>query len=215
MTHSIAGKIVSGKVVGIDRSENMIRLAEQKFKLPNLSFFTMDATVLLFNEKFDLAFSNAALHWVKNQKAVLEQLKKYLNHNAKLLFQMGGYGNAEGIFNVIDQIITSESWKHYYENFDFPYRFCTINDYEKWLPASGYIARRIELIPKDMVHENVGGLKGWLRTTWFPYTDPLPDTKKEEFLDLVVEQYTNAVPVDSEGRTHVKMVRLEVEAISQ
>jgi len=214
ITHSMAGKIVNGKVVGIDRSEDMIELAVKKFNLPNLSFFTMDATAMSLKERFDVAFSNAALHWVKDQKAVLAQLKKHLTQSAKILFQMGGHGNAEDIFKVIEQIIASENWLNYYKNFVFPYRFCTINDYARWLPACGYKASRIELIPKDMVHETVEDLKGWLRTTWFPYTDPLPDNKKEEFLDLVVERYTDVVPVDSEGRTHVKMVRLEVEAIS-
>lgn len=215
ITCSMAGKVVNGKVVGIDRSENMIRLAAKKFDLPNLSFLTMDATAISLKEKFDVSFSNAALHWVKNHKSVLKQLKRHLTPNAKILFQMGGHGNAEDIFRVIEQITTSENWNHYFENFIFPYRFCTIDDYAKWLPGSGYRAKRIELIPKDMVHETVDGLKGWLRTTWFPYTDLLPDIKKEEFLNLVVERYTDVIPVDSEGRTHVRMVRLEVEAVSR
>lgn len=89
---------------------------------------------------------------------------------------------------------------------------CNIKDYEQWLEETGYEPKRIELLSKDMVHENEDGLKGWLRTTWFPYTDQLPDSEKEKFLDSIVEQYFNEHPVDSEGKTHVKMVRLEIEA---
>ena len=63
-----------------------------------------------------------------------------------------------------------------------------------------------------MVHEDKEGLKGWLRTTWFPYTDQLPESKRENFLNLVVDEYIQTHPVDAEGRTHVHMVRLEVEA---
>ncbi len=88
-----------------------------------------------------------------------------------------------------------------------------IEDYEKWLPQSGYKAKRIELIPKDMVHENTDKLKGWLRTTWFPYTDQLPENERENFLTHIIEQYSQIHPVDSKGKTSVKMVRLEVEAI--
>jgi len=54
--------------------------------------------------------------------------------------------------------------------------------------------------------------KGWLRTTWFPYTDRLPVELRDAFLAEVVETYTMANPFDALGRTHVKMVRLEVEA---
>ncbi len=212
ITFSIAQKLINGSVTGIDRSKNMIELAKDQFNLPNLTFFTMDATEISITEKFDVAFSNATLHWVKDHKSVLSGLKKHLNKNAKILFQMGGYGNAQEILEVVNQVIESEKWKPYFDNFSFPYRFCKIQDYEKWLPEAGYGATRVELISKDMVHENIEGLKGWLRTTWFPYTDQLPENKKEEFLSLVVNEYTKAHPVDAEGKTHVNMVRLEVAA---
>ncbi len=212
ITNSIAEKLSNGLVIGIDRSESMLGLAKEQFILPNLSFHTMDAAKIDLHEKFDVAFSNAALHWVKDQRAVLEGLKKHLNRDAKILFQMGGHGNARDIIEVMTHLITSEKWKKDFDNFIFPYRFCKIQDYEEWLMQAGYEAERVELIPKDMIHENVEGLKGWLRTTWFPYTDQLPDTEKEDFLNLVVEKYSNNNPPDSEGRTHVKMVRLEVEA---
>ncbi len=216
VTASIAKKIAKkdtgGTVVGIDRSRDMIALAQAQFNLPNLSFYRMDATAISLEGKFDVAFSNAALHWVQDHKAVLGCLRSCLNKKAKILFQMGGHGNAEDLLEIVQQVTGSGKWERYFKDFVFPYRFCTIDDYEKWLPETGYAAKCIELISKDMVHESIEGLKGWLRTTWFPYTNQLPDTMKEDFLNTVVEQYITAYPVDSQGRTHVKMVRLEVEA---
>ena len=214
ITNSIAGKLSKGKVVGIDRSENMIKLASDQFDRKNLSFHVMDATELSLQGKFDIVFSNAVLHWVKDHKAILVRLKKHLHQKSKILFQMGGYGNADDILKIVTQATKAKQWAKYFENFVFPYNFCKIKDYEKWLQQTGYKAKRLELIPKDMVHENSGKLKGWLRTTWFPYTDQLPENKKEEFLTYIIDQYTTIFPVDSAGRTHVEMVRLEVEAIS-
>lgn len=212
ITNSIAQKLANGRVVGIDRSESMIELAKDQFELPNLSFYKMDAAKISIQEKFDVAFSNAVLHWVKDHDSFLKCLKKCLKMNAKILFQMGGYGNAQAVVEVVSQVTASERWKKYFGNFVFPYNFCNIPEYEKWLADAGYHAKRIELISKDMVHENEEGLKGWLRTTWFPYTDQLPENMREEFLSLVVQNYTNAHPLDSKGNTHVNMVRLEVEA---
>jgi hypothetical protein len=63
-----------------------------------------------------------------------------------------------------------------------------------------------------MQHQGVEGLTGWLRTTWFPYTDCLPSEFHDTFLAEVVETYTAAHPIDVLGNTHVKMVRLEDEA---
>ncbi len=213
ITNSIANKLNSGQVVGIDRSKDMIELAKSQFKRENLSFYIMDATKLSFEEKFDVVFSNAVLHWVKDHKAVLIQLKNNLHSKSKILFQMGGYGNAEDILKIVTLATQDNKWAKYFTSFVYPYNFCKIEDYEKWLPQSGYKAKRIELIPKDMVHENTDKLKGWLRTTWFPYTDQLPENERENFLTHIIEQYSQIHPVDSKGKTSVKMVRLEVEAI--
>ena len=212
ITNSIAGKLRAGSVVGIDRSTDMIELAISQFDRQNLSFSVMDATELSLQGTFDVVFSNAALHWVKDHKTTLIRLKKHLHQESKILFQMGGFGNADDILKIVTRMTKTGQWAKYFEDFIFPYNFCKIQDYEKWLREAGYSAKRIELIPKDMIHENSEKLKGWLRTTWFPYTDQLPESEKEKFLSHVIEQYINSFPVDLEGKTHVKMVRLEVEA---
>ena len=54
----------------------------------------MDAGNLKFNERFDLIFSNAVLHWVKDQKPVIKGMFKILKNGGRVLIQMGGKGNA-------------------------------------------------------------------------------------------------------------------------
>lgn len=213
ITHAIASRLPRGQVVGIDQSENMIELASTAFDEDNLSFFVMDATELSVPEKFDIVFSNAALHWIQDHKKLLARIKEHVNPNAKLLFQMGGFGNAADVMEIVIRATESKQWAGYFTTFVNPYRFCKVSEYEHWLHQTGYKSKRVELINKDMVHDNSNKLKGWLRTTWFPYTNQLPENEKEEFLSHIIEQYIQANPLDSEGRTHVKMVRLEVEAI--
>jgi trans-aconitate methyltransferase len=76
----------------------------------------------------------------------------------------------------------------------------------------GFQPVRVELIPKDMQHHGNEALMGWLRTTWFPYTDILPEEKRDAFLTEVIDTYVGARPIDSSGNIHVDMVRLEVDA---
>jgi trans-aconitate 2-methyltransferase len=212
ITNEIARRLPFGHVIGIDSSKSMIELSLKSNTSSNISYYVMDATDIHLDKKFDIAFSNATLHWVKDHPAVLASLKKHLNPNAKILFQMGGKGNALEIISSIEQVITSSKWSEYFKGFDFPYYFYAIEDYEQWLPAAGYEATRIELIPKDMVHKNPDELKGWLRTTWFPYTNRLPDIQREIFLAELISKFIEKKSVDSRGQTHVNMVRLEVEA---
>jgi len=211
----MARAVRNGHVVGIDSSESMIGLAGEQFpptSHPNLSFRLMDAMEIRFSEKFDVAFSNATLHWVNDQTAVLRGVRSCLKPGGRILFQMGGRGNAAEIFDIMGQAILSPRWRGYFEGFEPPYRFHGPEEYEGWLSACGYCRIRAELIPKDMQHEGTEGLAGWLRTTWFPYTDRLPADLRDIFLDEVIRTFTASHPVDALGRTHVKMVRLEVEA---
>ncbi len=72
------------------------------------------------------------------------------------------------------------------------------------------MAESIGLIPKDMTHQNPEALAGWVRTTWLPYTQRVPEGQRQAFVDELMARYLGAHPPDGEGRTHVRMVRLEV-----
>ena len=211
----LAGVVRNGRVLGIDASESMIQRALAQFPPttnPNLSFLRMDATEIRLSEKFDVVFSNATLHWVEDQVAVLRGVRSCLESAGKILFQMGGRGNAAVVSATVQRITRRPRWRQYFEVFTPPYHFHGPENYRVWLSESGFRPTRVELIPKDMQHRGVEGLMGWLRTTWFPYTNCLPVDLRDAFLAEVIEAYTAAHPVDALGNTHVKMVRLEVEA---
>ncbi|MCX5811815.1 MAG: methyltransferase domain-containing protein [Proteobacteria bacterium] len=211
----LAHVVKNGHVLGIDSSESMINRASERFPPttnPNLSFLQMDATEIHLSQRFDVAFSNAALHWVENHIAVLRGVHSCLKPGGKILFQMGGRGNAAEVFSAIREIIQRPQWKLYFEVFAAPYHFYGPEDYEDWLLESGFSSARVELILKDMQHNGAKGLMGWLRTTWFPYTDCLPVELRDAFLGELIEAYAATHPADAHGNTHVKMVRLEVEA---
>ncbi|MGK7875183.1 MAG: methyltransferase domain-containing protein [Xenococcaceae cyanobacterium] len=210
-----ASWLTEGFVVGIDASRSMIELAQQSYShstYPNLTFQQMDARNLELEQKFDVAFSNAALHWIDNHIAVLEGVRRHLNLQGKILFQMGGKGNVKDLFPVINELIDQPEWKPYFFGFSCPYYFYDIEDYWQWLSETGFKPLRVELIPKDMQHQGKEGLKGWLRTTWFPYINRLPEPLREKFLNAIVDTYTQIYPIDERGFTHVEMSRLEVEA---
>ena len=211
----LALAVKNGNVVGIDQSEDMITLAQETFpsdKFPNLSFLCMNATDIHLSRKYDIVFSNAALHWIKDHLAVLREVRACLKSGGKILLQMGGRGNATHVFAALEMVMQSSQWAPYYSDFTLPYFFYGPEEYEQWLSLAGLRATRVELIPKDMQHQGPDGLLGWLRTTWFPYTDRLPLELRDAFLNEVVAAYVAAHPLDAIGNTHVKMVRLEVEA---
>jgi len=216
VTALISAYLKNGSITGIDNSADMIALAQKTFppsKHPNLSFVLLDATKLHFKHQFDVAFSTAALHWVKDQISVLNGVKKSLKKSGKILFQMGGKGNAQDIIAAVDEVIKNEKWRSYFNDFSFPYAFCSPDDYKQWLNDVGFSIKRLELIPKDMTQKGKKGLAGWIRTTWLPYTRRIPENEQNTFIDDVINLYGKIFPMDDNGLFHVKMMRLEVEAI--
>lgn len=211
----LASLVPSGSVLGIDSSPEMVALASQSFpssQYPNLRFKEMDAAHIELSNGIDVAFSNATLHWVADHPAVLRGVRACLRVGGRLIFQMGGRGNASDVVRIAEERARSARWSRWFVGFVSPYHFLGPEEYEAWLPRHGFLARRVELIPKDMQHDDALRLRGWLRTTWFPYANRVPEGEREEFWDEILAAYLAAFPLDSSGRTHVAMVRLEVEA---
>ena len=215
ITVEIAELVSDGSVVGIDNSKQMIELAHQNYSNshPNLSFQVMDARNLIFENCFDIGFSNAVLHWVENHQLVIEGLYKSLRVGGKILLKMGGKGDAKEIIAVMNSVSKSDKWTQNFTDFTFPFTFLGVDDYHTLLNDAGFSIIRVELIPKDMVHDGKEGLKGWIRTTWLPYTTRVPQIQRDEFIEEVANNYLTKVPLDDDGKCHVSMVMIEVEAL--
>jgi trans-aconitate methyltransferase len=215
ITAELANCLPRGRAVGIDSSSEMINLAQKTFPskdYPNLSFQLMDARKLIFQSEFDKIFSNAALHWIVDQKAVLSGVQRSLKAKGRLLFQMAGKGNAKDILSLIDELSVVKPWKQFFTNFTFPYGFYDPEEYKSFLYEAGLVPERLELFPKDMKLNGAEGLAGWIRTTWLPFTEKTPVELRAKFVEEIVNRYVEEHPVDGAGMVHVGMMRLEVEA---
>ena len=129
-----------------------------------------------------------------------------------MLAQMGGRGNAARVATVLISLMGSEKWRAYFHNLEIPYLFWGPDDYLPLLEEAGLDPVRVELIPKDMIHMGREGLVGWIRTTWLPFTQRVPEALRESFIEEIADGYLQDFPPDEEGLVHIDAVRLEVEA---
>ncbi len=216
ITAQIARKAFDGRVVGIDASGKMLKLGRELFpgdEYSNLSFKKSDAQDFNFDGVFDIAFSNACLHWMKDQNKVLKNVYKALRPGGRVFFQMGGKGNA-GIMNkLMDKQIKKDKWKKYFKGFKGAYWFYSPAEYKKFLAESGLKPVRVYLVPKVAEHKGEEGLTAWFRTTWLPYTHLVPVSLRETFISEAVDSFTKATK--QMGNTVIKMpmMRLQVEAV--
>ena len=210
------------KMVGIDASKEMIQEASAQYRTyENLSLYQKDASKLNFQNEFDLIFSNATLHWIKDHTPVLKGVYESLKPGGKFFFSFAGKGNAKDFDPIIKQMFNDKKWSIYFKQLNtkwqflsarrFKRQFLSARRFKKLLIKAGLRPSRVTLVPKDMVHENRSGLEGWVRTTWHPYMNLVPEQLKNDFVTELVSRYIEKHPVDEKGQTHVKMVRLEAE----
>ncbi|HWD91416.1 MAG TPA: methyltransferase domain-containing protein [Verrucomicrobiae bacterium] len=216
ITAEIARAIPRGAAVGVDASPQMIEFASKTFpasKLPNLEFHVMDARKIQFVRKFDLVFSNAAVHWVDDHQAFLRGAASVLKPGGRLVVSCGGKGNAHDVFLALRPEMRLKRWREFFRKMEAPYFFHSPEEYKKWLPRFGFETGSVKLAPKDATYPGRDGFATWLRTTWLPYTQRVPENVREEFITAVVERYVTKHPVDAKGLVHVRMVRLEIDAV--
>lgn len=214
ITAQVAYRLPRGEVLGIDLSRDMIDFAIDKHPVEtnsNLAFQWGDASELDFNEEFDLVISFACLHWIKDHLPVLRGIERSLVPTGRVLLQFGGKGNAEELLTITEDLIRDEKWSGYFKDFVFPYHFYGPVEYRDWLKQTGLKAKRVDLVPKDMIHEGKKGLEGIIRNTWLPYTERLPEKLRPQFVSEIADSYIEIHPL-LEGLVHAKMARLEVEA---
>lgn len=215
ITAQLSKCLPNGKAVGIDSSSQMINLAKKTFQneqYSNLTFQLVDSRNLPFDSEFDLAFSNAALHWIVDQKAVLQRVQRSLKSQGRVLFQMAGKGNAEAVLNLFNELLVLPQWQRYFDNFSFPYAFLDSQEYHQLLLDVDLKPTRAVLFPKDMKFPSAEGMAGWIRTTWLPFTERVPVEKRDIFVKELISRYLAEHPTDVDGVIHLGMVRLEVEA---
>ena len=218
VTAEIAANLLTGSVTGIDNSPDMCLFAREHYPPethPNLIFVRMDASHLEFFQEFDVVFSNAALHWIPDHKPVLSGIARCLRPGGRLLVQMGGKSNAAQVFDVLTILLKRPRWAGYFDRFSFTYGFFGKEEYRQWLAEAGLKPVRVELIPKDMVYPDREAFAGWIRTTWLPWMDRLPEGEQPVFIQELINEYLSIYPADAEGTIHIGMVRLEAEAIKR
>ena len=216
VTAEIARAVPRGAVTGTDASAEMIAFARKTFpksETSNLKFQMADARKISFKNQFDLVFSNAALHWVDDHEAILRGAAAALKPGGRLVVSCGGKGNAHDVFLALRPEMRLKRWREYFRKMPMPYFFYAPADYEKWLPRFGFKIQALNLAPKDATYAGAKGFATWLRTTWLPFVQRVPENLREEFIAAVTARYLAKHPVDKSGQVHVRMVRLEIDAV--
>jgi len=208
----LANLASKGTVHGLDLSKQMIQSAKNKYgnKIPNLSFSTGAMERISFDDQFDYVVSFSSIHFVKDQKSLIENVSKALKKGGKTYFRFGAiYGDA--VLAIAQYVGRKEKWKNLLGEDPFSLYGYHQDYYEKLYKKSGLRLTRIDRIASDDVIEGKDAFFKWM-LGWFQVPKHFSQAQKEEFIKDVVEAYLQLCPIEN-GKVHIYDHQWEIEAV--
>ena len=196
----LTAKIVAAgaQVVGVDASPAMVECA-----LGNgVDARVCNAEALSFNSEFDAVFSNAALHWVRDQDAMLAGVKRALKPGGRFVAEMGGHGNVAAILVALTAVVERYGCADLEDRVNY---YPTPKGYSAQLAAHGFSVEQMQLIPRPT--PLAAGMHAWLTTFRKGVLDAVPEALRQTVVDETVALLEPAL-CDEEGNWTGDYVRL-------
>lgn len=212
LTKQIADLIPEGKVLGIDSSEGMISAAKE-LERGNLSFKQMDIDSIPFKEQFDLIFSNATLHWIKDHGKLLRNCHKALKPGGIIRFNFAGHGNCSNFYEVIEGIMSSNPYRKYFESFEWPWYMPSIEEYNILLSDTDFREVKLWEENADRFFKDKDEMIKWIdQPSIVPFLKSVDGKDKEKFRNEVVKKMIDNT-IQSDGRCFETFRRINVYAV--
>lgn len=204
--------VPDGSVLGIDASIGMIQTAEKHIK-DNLNFIHMDINNIDFENEFDIIFSNAALHWIKDHNRLLKKAFKALKANGAILWDFAGYGNCSNFFEVIQKVIKDDKYKNYFDNFEWPWYMPLRAEYEKLVGSIGFSKVLVIEENADRYFSNDDEMIKWIdQPSIVPFIKCVSDEMKATFRTEVIESMIHKT-IQPDGTCFETFRRIKVSAL--
>jgi len=207
----IAGLVPDGEVVGIDASRGMIEAARSKVR-KNLRFLLMDINELDYVAQFDVVFSNATLHWIKDHKRLLRNAGRALREGGRLRFNFAGEGNCAHFFPVVREAMSAEEFAVHFAGFDWPWYMPSVEEYLALMEASGMGYGRVWGENADRYFPDRDAMIRWIdQPSLVPFLAHVPDGVKPHFREHVIGRMIAETQQD-DGRCFETFRRINVSA---
>jgi len=211
LTAQIADLVPSGEVVGIDASRGMIDAARPKAR-KNLRFLLMDINDLSFAAQFDVVFSNATLHWVKDHKRLLRNVCRALSDGGRIRFNFAGEGNCAHFISVVREAMSRAEFTAHFPEFEWPWYMPAVGEYSALVEASGLRQARVWGENADRLFPDAEAMIKWIdQPSLVPFLARVPESDKRASRDHVVKRMVAGTRQDN-GACFETFRRINVSA---
>ncbi len=188
ITALLAEAVPDGSVLGIDASQGMIAATDANER-SNLEFALLDINEMDFVGEFDVVFSNATLHWVKNHPQMLHKTNKALKPGGLARFNFAAKGNCENLFAALDEVMASDRFVEKFADFIWPWYMPAGDEYRRLVVRLGFRTAKVWDENADRHFPDVEAMIRWIdQPSLVPFLPALDEADARDFRDAVVEQ---------------------------
>ena len=211
LTATLAKTVPDGYVLGIDASEGMIRAA-QSHQARNLSFQQLDVIAIPFYEEFDIVFSNAVLHWVKDHETLLALLYKALRPSGVLRVNFAGDGNCSTLNGIARKVMGGNDFREAFRGFEWPWYMPGVEEYIGVVNRSPFRKAEVWGENADRYFPDTDAMLGWVdHPAIVPFKQYLSPDMAERFHRIVADRMIDATK-QSDGTCFEMFRRINVLA---
>jgi trans-aconitate 2-methyltransferase len=211
LTARMADLTPRGHVVGIDASPGMLREARKNSR-PNLEFLLLDIRRMAFHRAFDVVYSNAALHWIKDHDDLLSRIARSLRPGGVARLSFGGDGNCPTFNRVVQAVMALPKYAVAFKGFEWPWYFPGVKDYEALARSKNFGEVRVWLENADRLFPDARTMTHWVdQPCLVPFVAQLNASKAREFRSEVIRGMIDAT-LQPDGRCLEQFRRLNLHA---
>jgi len=200
VTVVLAERVPDGRVIGVDGSADMIRVARENLG-PDAELHVQDLAELELATKVDAVFSSATFHWITDHERLFGRLAAAMRPGARLSAQCGGKGNVAELRLVCAELLGDDPFAEHFgmkgsdpsargadSAWVEPFYFAGPKETRARLAAAGFEDVECWLEPKPTKLEP-DKARDFIRTVCLgPYLAELPPDLHDPFTDATIER---------------------------
>jgi trans-aconitate 2-methyltransferase len=188
LTAQLAELVPHGHVTGIDASAGMIEAA-RSHRAGNLSFELKDINGLDYSDEFDIVFSNATLHWIKDHDTLLANVHRSLRDGGIARFNFAGDGNCLNFFQVLREGMEHPDFACWFHDFEWPWFMPSVEEYDALVRRSSFGEVRVWGENADRYFPDEEAMIGWIdQPSLVPVLPHIAEPLRQSFRSFVVER---------------------------
>lgn len=212
LSKQLSTLVPDGKVIGVDASVGMIQSAK-KLETANLTFICLDINDMEYENSFDILFSNAALHWIKDHQKLLKNSFAALKQNGILTWNFAGDGNCATFFDTIREVLNMPLYQEFFSSFEWPWYMPKKDEYIRLVEKAGFQQFDVSYENADRYFANSDEMIRWIdQPSIVPFLQYVPENQKVNFRNTVV-----AIMIDKakqpDGRCFETFKRINIKAV--